>query len=259
MLLAVALVAIGTVVALVIQRETRPSWRLVWHDEFNGSSVQRSHWNVRNDAWAPNEESIDTARPANVQVADGTLRLIARREGYTAAGVTRRYTSGYLDTIGTRSWRYGRFEMRAKLPTSVGLWPAFWLRADKGPGEIDVMEAAGGDSRQTVQTVHQSTEGGRGKVGHEDELPSGTTADWHVYAVDLRPQKITWSIDGRVVLTVLAAQAPWITGAFDEPVNIRLNLQVGGSFPNYYGRPVGPASVFPAQFVIDWVRVYQYG
>lgn len=259
------LVVLGVLVALaggvvaVVRYETRPGWHVVWRDEFDGRSVQASHWNVRNDSWAPNEESIDTNRPTNVQVADGALRLIARREQYTAGGTTRQYTSGYLDTIGKRSWKYGRFEMRAKLPPSIGLWPAFWLRTDKGPGEIDVMEAVGGDSRRTVQTVHQSTEGGQGKVGHEDDLPVGSTADWHTYSVELAPAKITWSIDDRVVLTVRAVDAPWIEAAFDQPVNIRLNLQVGGAFPAYYGRPVGPATVFPAQYVIDWIRVYQYG
>ena len=253
------LLVLAGAVVIFVRHESRAKWQLVWHDEFSGTAVQASHWKVRNDSWAANEESIDTARPANVQVAGGTLRLIARRETYTAGSTTRQFTSGYLDTVGKHSWRYGRFEIRAKLPQSVGLWPAFWLRTDQGPGEVDVVEAVGGDPRRTVESVHRSTDGGQDKVSHEDVLPSGSTATWHTYAVQLEPAKITWSIDGRVVQTVRAADVPWLADSFDQPVNIRLNLQVGGAFPRYYGRPVGPGTVFPAQFVIDWVRVYQYG
>jgi beta-glucanase (GH16 family) len=252
------LIAAATSVVLVV-RADQPGWRVTWHDEFNGNTVQRSHWNVRNDDWAPNEESIDTDRAANVRVADGHLTLTALRERYTVGNTTREYTSGYLDTIGRHSWKYGRFVMRAKLPVGQGLWPAFWLRTDSGPGEIDIMEAVGGDARRTSQTVHESTEGGQRKVGHEDVLPTGTTATWHTYALQIEPSKLSWTIDDRTVLEVSADDAPWIRTSFDKPVNIRLNLQVGGTLPAYYGRPVTAATVMPDRFVVDWVRVYQYG
>src|SRR3954470_2243516 len=256
--LLLVLLAGATSVVLVV-RANQPGWRVTWRDEFNGNTVQRSDWNVRNDDWSLNEQSIDTDRPANVRVADGHLTLTARRERYTVGNTTRQYTSGYLDTIGRHSWKYGRFVMRAKLPVGQGLWPAFWLRTDSGPGEIDIMEAVGGDARRTSQTVHESTDGGQGKVGHEDVLPTGTTAAWHTYALEIEPSKLSWTIDGRTVFEVGADDAPWIRTSFDKPVNIRLNLQVGGTLPAYYGRPVTAATVMPDRFVVDWVRVYQYG
>jgi beta-glucanase (GH16 family) len=252
------LIAGATSVVLVV-RANQPGWRVTWRDEFNGNTVQRSHWNVRNDDWSLNEQSIHTDRAANVRVADGHLTLTARRERYTVGNTTREYTSGYLDTIGRHSWKYGRFVMRAKLPVGQGLWPAFWLRTDSGPGEIDIMEAVGGDARRTSQTVHESTDGGQGKVGHEDVLPTGTTAAWHTYALEIEPSKLSWTIDDRTVFEVGADDAPWIRTSFDKPVNIRLNLQVGGTLPAYYGRPVTAATVMPDRFVVDWVRVYQYG
>ena len=132
-------------------------YHLVWSDEFN--NLDTAKWNVRNNTWSNNEQSIDTSRPQNVFVSNGALTLRAIQQSYTAYGTTRGYTSGYLDTIGKESWQYGRIEMRAKLPVAQGLWPAFWLRNDVGLGELDIMEAIGGMNRDSVQTVHQSTNG----------------------------------------------------------------------------------------------------
>ncbi len=238
----------------------KASWHMVWHDEFGGRSVNRSHWNIRNNTFSTNEDSALTSRPRNVSVGDGTLRLTALREEYTVRNTTRHYTSGYLDTIGKKSWKYGKFEVRAKLPASQGLWPAFWLRADNGLGEIDIMESVGGIRGFTAQSVHQSTQGGQGKSAHDDTLPGGaSTSTWHVYAVLLQPDAVTWTIDGQQVYRVTTSQQPWLRSVFDRPLNIRLNLQVNGTMPDYYHHPVTSASTFPATYTIDWVRVYQHG
>ena len=165
-----------------------------------------------------------------------TLRAI--QQSYTAYGTTRQYTSGYLDTIGKESWQYGRIEMRAKLPTAQGMWPAFWLRNDVGLGELDIMEAIGGMNNKSVQTVHQSTNGGMGRLGHEDTLPSGSNADWHVYAVDREPGYMNWYVDDRLVFTATESTLSWLDPTFNSPMNIRLNLQVGGRMPAYYQKPV---------------------
>ena len=117
--------------------------------------------------------------------------------------------------------------------------------------------AIGGMPTFAHQAVHQSTNSGQGKFENNYTLPAGSTAEWHVYGVDLEPNSITWTIDGTKVFTVTAKQAPWITTTFDQSMNIRLNLQVGGTFPNYYNHPLTASSQFPAQFTIDWIRVYQ--
>ena len=207
-------------------------YRLVWSDDFN--SINTAKWNVRNNTWSNNEESIDTSRPQNVFISNGALTLRAIKQSYTAYGTTRQYTSGYLDTIGKESWKYGRIEMRAKLPTTQGLWPAFWLRNDVGLGELDIMEAIGGMNNKSVQTVHQSTNGDMARKGHEDTLPAGSNADWHVYAVDREPGFMNWYVDDRLVFSVTQSQLSWLDPTFNSPMNIRLNLQVGGSMPAYY-------------------------
>jgi beta-glucanase (GH16 family) len=230
-------------------------YRLVWSDDFN--SIDPTKWNVRDKTWANNEESVDTARAENVFISNGALTLRAIKEAYPAGSATRQFTSGYLDTIGKASWQYGRIEMRAKLPSATGMWPAFWLRGNGGPGELDIMEAIGGMPTKTVQTIHQSTDGGQGRAGHEDVLPSGDISAWHTYAVDREPGSVTWYVDDRVVFTQTSATLPWLDSTFNEPMNIRLNLQVGGSMPAYYQQAAVAAPLGASDYIIDYVRVYQ--
>ncbi len=239
-------------------------YSLVWGDEFDGTSVDARRWNVRNNSWANNEESIVTSRPQNVFVRDGVLTIRSQRERYTAYSTTRDFTSGYLDTINKQSWTYGRFSMRAQLPTqpgtSRGLWPAFWLRPDDGGiGELDIMEAVGsgeGGSEWTMthQTVHRDYTGAVRHQAKGSVSPVGIPSDgFHTYTVDWEPGKITWYVDGVQVWVRDRATTPWIDEAFGRPFNIRLNQQVGGTWA---GTP-DAATAFPADFKVDWVRVYQ--
>ncbi len=235
-------------------------WRLVWADEFTGSTVNTSKWNVRNNTVGTNELSIH--RASNVSVSNGVLRIKAQKERYSAGGTTRDYTAGYLDTMRTANWTYGRFEMRAKLPTaqgqSKGMWPAFWLRPkDGGDGEIDIMEAIGqaGSDNRVSQTLWYDYRGTKPRQAHEDRLPSGTSSgSYHVYAVEWEKTAIRWYVDGRLTYTRNSQNTPWVTAKqFAKPYNIRLNLQVGGSWP---GSP-DSSTVWPQTYSVDYVRVYQ--
>jgi beta-glucanase (GH16 family) len=197
-----------------------------------------------------------------VSVSNGILKIQAKRERYTAGGNTRDYTSGYLDTIRKASWTYGRFEMRAKLPTaqgqSKGMWPAFWLRPDDGgDGEIDIMEAIGqsGSDNRVSQTLWYDYRGTKPRQVHEDRLPSGTSSgSYHVYALEWEKNAMRWYVDGRLTYTRNTSTTPWINAPqFQKPYNIRLNLQVGGSWP---GSP-DSSTVFPQTYSVDYVRVYK--
>src|SRR3954452_12238955 len=153
--------------AIEIVRKVDP-YQLVWADDFDGTAVDTTKWNVRNIWPAANEEAIDTNRPANVFVSNGVLTIRSQRETRTISTadgpVTHAFTSGYLDTIGKQSSTYGRFSMHAQLATqqgtSKGIWPAFWMRPDDGGfGEIDIIEAIGSDAtgtewNKTHQTIH---------------------------------------------------------------------------------------------------------
>jgi beta-glucanase (GH16 family) len=235
-------------------------WRLVWADEFTGDSVNTSKWAVRNNTVGTNELSIH--RSSNVSVSNGVLRIQAKKERYSAGGTTREYTSGYLDTIRKASWTYGRFEMRAKLPTrqgeSKGMWPAFWLRPDDGgDGEIDIMEAIGQSTsdNRVSQTLWYDYHGTKPRQVHEDRLPSGTSSgSYHVYALEWEKSEMRWYVDGRLTYTRNTSTTPWITAKqFTKPYNIRLNLQVGGSWP---GSP-DASTAWPQTYSVDYVRVYK--
>lgn len=246
-------------------------WRLVWSDEFDGA-LATTDWAVDNLSTfgdGNSELACLMNRPANVVTTGGALTLRARRETAPLACGTndsrfpggRSYSSGLVRT--KQTWTYGRFEIRAKLPvapgTSKGLWPGFWLRpAGGGTGELDILEAIGSTgSGNTANQIHQTI--WYDYVGtHPKETFTATTgfdasAGWHTYAAEWEPGVIRWYVDGRLTYTRTTSTTPWLSSAFSKPFFVRLNLSVGGSWP---GSP-DAATAFPADYSIDYLRVYQ--
>jgi beta-glucanase (GH16 family) len=235
-------------------------WRLVWSDEFNGDSIDRSKWNLRTNEGRDIDLGCNTNSPKNTFVGGGNLTLRALRETSVCSSQTRQFTQGYLDTIGKKSWTYGRFEMRAKSPnkpsTSKGLWPAFWLRPDDGGnGEIDVTELPGGAdwySKSTAAIFYDYS-----PVKQDTRLPlpaGGYPGDgFHTYTTEWDATSMRWYLDGKLVWTRDKSTTSWYDKAFHKPYNIRLNFQVGG----WLGNP-DASTAFPADFVVDYVRVYQH-
>ena len=248
---------------------TPAGWTLGWHDEFDGTGLDATRWGVQNlSTFGDGNSELACLMADNVRVADGALTISARR---AAAPVTcgsrdtrfpygREYTSGMVQT--KTSWQYGRFEVRARIPTqagtSKGLWPGFWMRpAGGGTGELDILEAIGSgasgtESRKIHQTIHYDY------VGTHPKQPfTATTAfvpaeGFHTYAAEWEPGAIRWYVDGALTYTRTTATTPWLDEAFSKPFFIRLNLAVGGSWP---GSP-DAATAFPGDFTVDWVRVY---
>jgi beta-glucanase (GH16 family) len=234
-------------------------WKLAWADEFNGTTVDRSKWNLRNGEGRSIDQGCNVSSPKNTFVGGGHLTLRALRETASCSGQTRQYTQSYLDTIGKHSWKYGRFEIRAKSPnkpeSSKGLWPAFWLRPDDGGnGEIDVTELPGGRdwySKSTAAIFYDYTPV---KQDTRIALPSGGYPGdgFHTYTTEWDAASIRWYIDGKLVWTRDKSTTSWYDKAFHKPYNLRLNFQVGG----WLGNP-DASTAFPADFVVDYVRVYQ--
>lgn len=136
-------------------------WVLVWSDEFDGDTLDRSKWKPEESCWGGgnDERQCYTDRTANVEVSGGMLRLKARKEAFTGPDrppeiaanpnpmTSREYTSGKVRTRGLHAWKYGKVEFRAKLPPGQGTWSAFWMMQDKNlyggwplSGEIDILE-----------------------------------------------------------------------------------------------------------------------
>lgn len=268
-------------------------WKLVWSDEFDGDAVDPAKWDFdigngffdyRTHAWISgwgNEElQYYTKNPDNVFVRDSLLHIRALKESLHGCG----YTSARLKTRrrdGTPLFtkQYGRFEVRAKVPHGKGMWPALWLLPQDdayGPwaasGEIDIMEIVGERPQEYLGTIHfGSTFPKRELVTHVHQFAGGSTvSEFHVYAVEWEPGEIRWLVDGVLwakqsfwwscskqrngkgsVARSAADLNPW-PAPFDQPFYLVMNVAVGGNFP---GVP-NTATQFPADLVIDYVRVY---
>lgn len=235
-----------------------PGWRLVWADEFSGPSVDRAKWNLRTNEARDIDRGCNTDSPKNTFVDNGVLTLRALRETTACGSQTRQYTQSYLDTIGRHSWTYGRFEVRAKSPNgpenSKGLWPAFWLRPeDGGKGEIDVVELPGGSGYHRAATQAIFYDYSPVKQDQRYTFPTGYPGDgFHTYTTEWERDAIRWYIDGKKVYERNRSTTPWYDEVFHKPYNLRLNFQVGG----WLGDPDG-STVFPADFKVDYVRVWQ--
>jgi beta-glucanase (GH16 family) len=234
-------------------------WKLVWSDDFTGGTIDKSKWNVRNNEGRDIDLGCNTNSPKNSFVGGGNLTIRALRETSVCSSQTRQYTQGYLDTIGKHSWKYGKFEMRAKSPnkpaSSKGLWPAFWLRPDDGGnGEIDVTELPGGKDWYTKSTAGIFYDYTPVKQDTRLALPAGGYPGdgFHTYTTEWTATSLKWYIDGKLLWTRDKSTTSWYDKAFQKPYNIRLNFQVGG----WLGNP-DAATVFPADFVVDYVKVYQ--
>lgn len=240
----------------------KPIWQMTFSDEFDGpadSPPDPARWlpDVGGSGWGNHELQYYT-RSGNVFVdGDGHLVIEARAaSGNQKCWYGRcRYTSGKVTTRSAFSQAYGHFEARIKVPGGRGFLPAFWLLGDnvdtvRPPiaGEIDVVETLGGQPGEVQQHAH-----GPGlDFGGPFQLPIGqSVVDWHTYAVEWRPDRITWGVDGRLTRVLLRATAGsgWV---FDHPFFVLLNLAVGGEWP---GSP-DEETRFPARLLVDYVRCF---
>ncbi len=231
-------------------------WTLAWADEFNGTSLDTSKWNieVNGNGGGNNELQYYTARPENIRVTGGELVIQARKEAYMG----KQYTSGRITTQNKVSWQYGRMEARMKIPTGKGTWPAFWMLGNSistvgwpASGEIDIMEHV--NSEAFIHgTIHWSNQNNAyANYGG----PSGALdfSQYHVYAVEWDASLIRWYVDGIKFHEVNIAGGVNGTSEFHAPYFLLFNLAVGGNWP---GSP-DAATVFPNQMQVDYVRVYR--
>ncbi len=219
----------------------KAGWYLIWHDEFETQAIDNSKWRVEDAALVKNDE-LQYYTPEDAYVDDGVLVL--RSQERPMGG--RQYTSGLVETVDRFSQKYGRFEIRAKLPRSKGMWPAHWLLPEDGswPPEIDIMEMVGHNTQTIVGTLHW------GKWPHNKHY-SGIyrgpdfSKDFHIFAIEWEPDEIRWYVDNKQYSSV-KAYIP------HQPFYIILNTAVGGNMP---GDP-DETTVFPQYHRIDYVRVY---
>ena len=242
------------------------TWKLVWSDEFNGDKLDYSKWGIAVNAFGGgnNELQLYTDRPKNIRVGDGHLTIEAHRDNPNIVGVSREYSSGRLRSKHRGDWKYGRFVIRAKLPTGQGIWPAIWMLPTKEKyggwalsGEIDIMEFNGAKPDHVLGTLHFGDKwpNNRSSSG-KFVLPKGSFVDdFHLFALEWEKGVMRWYVDNKLYQTKTkwdSKTAPF-PAPFDQDFHLLLNLSIGG---NFVGAP-DTTTVFPQQFEIDYVRVYQ--
>lgn len=235
-------------------------YRLALTDDFKGRAgtpPNPAYWyhETGGGGWGNNEQQIYTNSTANSRLnGQGMLSIRALREGSTV-------TSARINTHGKINLTYGVVEARIKLPTGQGIHPAFWalganIYTAGWPecGEIDIVESINQGSFYHVGVHGPTATGGKWERGHDGSFGSPVSAAFHRYGMLKKPGEISFLIDGRIVKTVrkteLSASERWV---FDAPFHLLLNVAVGGNWPG----PIGPSTTFPAEMLVDWVRVYK--
>jgi len=245
-------------------------WHLVWSDEFDGPEINMNNWSYDDPTNGRWNKEIQSYTQNNAYIKDGSLIIEARKEDITEpSGETYNYSSAKLITKGKQSWKYGKFEIRAKMPIGQGIWPAIWMMPEDEPfygtwpkcGEIDIMEFLGHEPNKIYGTIHF------GEPHKESQgtylLPEGQSFsdDYHVYSIEWEPGEIRWYIDGELYHTAndWYSRDPYLAddytypAPFDQNFFLIMNISVGGTWPGYPDE----TTVFPQQMAVDYVRVYQ--
>ncbi len=262
---------------------TAEGYTLVWSDEFNGDSLDKSKWSCQIGTgtsegltdWGNQELEYYTDRKENVRVENGELVITAIKEEERVGG--KMFTSARIRTMTDEgdvlfSTKYGRVEARIKLPEGEGLWPAFWmLPVDDSiynewasSGEIDIMEARGRLPKKVEGTIHYGQNWPNNVYkGQEYIFPEDTDiTDYHLYSLEWEPGILRWYIDNECYHTTeqwfskgpaSGADYTW-PAPFDVPFYLLLNMAVGGTF-DLESNPYSLEK--PAEMKVDYVRVYQ--
>ncbi len=240
-----------------ISTAQKTNYKLVWEEQFVGSQLDESIWNFELGngcpnlcGWGNNELQVYTKN--NHFVKDGYLTIIAKK-------VDGQYSSTRITTKSNKEFKYGRIEIRAKLPIGKGIWPAFWMLGSNISevgwpkcGEIDILEYIGKEPDVIFTSLH--TQASHGNTINTKKTKIETIEEgFHIYAVDWNEQKMDFFVDEKLVYTFnpqLKNEDIW---PFDKNFFIIINMAIGGNF----GGPEVDNSIFPQEFIIDYIKVYQ--
>lgn len=243
---------------------------LVWSDDFDGSgAIDGSKWFHQTQlpiggSWYNGEIQHYTNRVDNTFESNGNLNLVAKKETFTDQGYTKQYTSARLNS--KFAFKYGKVEVRAKLPTGVGTWPAIWMLGKNiietgaywqtqgfgttswpACGEIDIMEHWG-HSQDYVQSAMHTPSSFGGTVNHGGQMISAASTQFHVYVLEWSEEKMVFSVDGVVHYTYNPPIKDANTWPFDAEQYLLLNTAIQPSITSGFTQSI---------MEIDYVRIYQ--
>ncbi len=233
-------------------------WTLQWSDEFEGTSLDGSKWQLELNE-GDHGMSAYTSRPQNLYVADGCLVIQAQKENYGG----KPYTSSQISSRNKGYWKYGRFDIRAKLPYGKGMWPAIWMMPNNPAyggwprsGEIDIMENLGDNTRLLYSTLHYGTNNQMSQGTYTTPEGKSLSDTFHVYTMIWDTNSFAFYIDSIHNYWNCSSWTPnnvTYPKPFDQPFFMMFDLAVGGN----WGGPPDNTTVFPQKMLVDWIRVYK--
>lgn len=230
---------------------------IVFFEDFNAKNLDETHWNYELGnccpnlcGWGNNERQFYTKD--NVSLKDGNLVITATKD-------STKYYSGRITTKDKVQFTYGTVEVKAKLPQGHGLWPAIWMLGSDiseagwpACGEIDIMEYVGKTPHEIHTTLHTPASFGQ-SVNTNVETLENIEEGFHVYKTNWSKDAIKFYIDDQLVYTFSPEEKDKKNYPFNKPFFIILNMAIGGNF----GGPDVDDSIFPQEFIIDYLKVYQ--
>ena len=241
-------------------------WNIVWQDEFDKDSLDLTKWSreIGGHGWGNNELQFYTDSDSNSYVENGNLILKAQvvPQGIGSSKGLRYYSSARLRTYGKGDWKYGRIEVKAKVASGQGIWPAIWMLPTDwlfggwpSSGEIDIMEHVGYDLGVVHGSVH--TEAYNHKINTQRSSArkiANVDTEFHVYSIIWDKDKISFFIDDvQYFLFENDQQGNYKTWPVDQRFHLLINIAVGGDWP---GNPDNSTN-FPRKMLVDYVRVYE--
>lgn len=236
-------------------------YNLVWSDEFDGEMLDESNWtyelgngcDIGLCGWGNNELQIYTDSEENVKLEDGMLTITAKEESP--------YSSARIITKGKKEFRFGRIDIRAKLPKGQGIWPAIWMLGSNiddvswpACGEIDIMELVGHQPQLSHGTAHWGRAGeGSQFRGNSFSITEDFSERFHVFTLLWKNNSVQWYVDETLFHTITPAETTGYIYPFNEDFFFIMNVAVGGNWP---GEP-DETTVFPQTMEVDYLRVFQ--
>ena len=239
------------------------TYELVWADEFDADGEPdpaRWAFNVGGGGWGNGELQYYMPK-GNASIENGVLTIEARKERRGTCS----YSSARMITRNVADWLYCKIEVRAKLPSGKGTWPAIWMLPTDmaygdwpASGEIDIMEHVGYDPDVIVQSIHTKNRHGGNPISDRVTVP-GVREEFHTYGVEWLPDRVIFSIDGEqtyVYAKPQTAEGERASDAwpFDQRMYLLINLAFGGTWGGNMGID---EKCLPARLEVDYVRVYQ--
>ena len=241
-------------------KKNTPVKELVWSDEFDYIGLpDPKKWSFEYGLLRFNNEPqyYTKERLKNTRVAEGNLIITAYKEDFEDG----KYTSGRINTKGKFEFTYGRVEVRAKLPRGRGIWPAIWMLGanyDKVHwpmcGEIDIMEYFGHNPNTITANVHtKDYNHAKGTSRGDKIIYEKPWEDFHIFVVEWFTDRLDFYFDDKMYFSCKKKGEGIGEWPFDAPQYLLLNLAL---WNNWYGQPGIDDSIFPQEFIVDYVRIY---